>query len=79
MWKKPNVHKEVDTVKKSIIEAQKRALQISEEHPDLTVRVLDKSRKHAVVNTSDWVYRERVLEGWHTVATFKGGKEVGRE
>lgn len=63
-------------MKKSVIEARKRARQISEAHPDLTVRVLDKPRKHAVVNTSEWVYRERTLDGWHVVAVFKNGEEV---
>ena len=47
----------------------------SVEHPHNTVRVLDKSRKHAVVCASEWVYRERILDGWHVVTTYRAGKE----
>lgn len=63
-------------MKKSVIEAMERERQRSAEFPGVTVRVMDRPKKHAVVTASDWVYRERTLAGWHTVATFKGGKEV---
>lgn len=63
-------------MKKSIAEAMQRAKAHSLEHLGITVRVLDRPRKHAVVCASEWIYKERVLEGWRTVAVFKDGKEV---
>lgn len=63
-------------MKKSIAEAMQRAQQQSAEHPHNTVRVMDKPRKHAVVTASEWVYKERILDGYVTVAVFKDGKEV---
>lgn len=63
-------------MKKSVEEAKARAQKLSAEHPHNTVRVLDKPRKHAVVCASEWVYRERILDGWHTAAAYKAGKEV---
>lgn len=65
-------------MKKSIIEAMEQARQHSAVYPDMIVRVMDKPRKHAVVTASEWIYRERVLAGWHTVATFKNGKELAQ-
>ena len=62
--------------KKSLTEAENRARQHSVEHPSITVRVMDKYRKHAVVCASEWVYNERILDGWHTVVTYRNGKVV---
>lgn len=63
-------------MKKSIEEAKARAKQISLDYPDITVRVMDKPRQRAVVVGVDFMARERVLEGWRTVTTYKNGKEV---
>lgn len=63
-------------MKKSLELAIERARQHSLLFPGLAVNVLDKKRKHAIVNTSDWVYRERILSGWHCVVTFVDGVEV---
>ena len=63
-------------MKKSLEEAKARAKQHSAEYPDVIVRVMDKPRRHAVVCTSEWSYRERVFAGWHTVAIYKDGKET---
>ena len=63
-------------MKKSIAEAMQRAQQQSAEHPGVIVRVMDKPRKHAIVTASEWVYKERILDGYVTVAVFKDGKEV---
>lgn len=62
--------------KKSIEEAMIRAKQHSAQYPDRTVRVLDKLHKHAVVCASEWVYNERILDGWYTVVSYKAGREV---
>ncbi len=63
-------------IKKSLEEAKVRAQQHSAEHPGVTVRVLDKIRQHSVVCASEWIYKERILDGWYTAATYKAGKEV---
>lgn len=63
-------------MKKSIEEAKARAKRISLDYPAITVHVMDKSRQRAVVVGVDFVVRERILEGWHTVTTYKNGKEV---
>lgn len=63
-------------MKKSLEEAKIQAYRHSMLHPGTTVRVMDKPRKHAIVCASEWVYRERVLDGWHTVLTYRNGKEV---
>lgn len=63
-------------MKKSVIEARQRALENSEVAPDILIRVMDKPHKHAVVCSHPMVYRERVLDGWHTVAAFRNGEEV---
>ena len=61
-------------MKKSMIPAVEEAMSLSLAQPELTVRVMDRSYQRAVVCSDETVYRERVLCGWHTVATFKGGK-----
>ena len=63
-------------MKKSVEEAKARAQKLSAEHTNNTVRVMDKPRKHAVVCASEWVYKERVFDGWNTVVTYRAGKEV---
>lgn len=60
--------------KKSLQAARTEAVETSKAHPGLTVRVMDKPRKTAVVTVSDWVYRERILDGWHTVEIYIDGK-----
>lgn len=59
--------------KKSLVQAQERALFVSNQYPQATVRVMDKKGCNAVVSSSEWVYKERVLEGYHTVGSYKGG------
>lgn len=49
---------------------------MSRDFPKVPFRVMDKKGAVAVVNSSDWVYKERVLDGWATVATFQNGREV---
>lgn len=63
-------------MKKSVIEARQRALENSEVAPGILIRVMDKPYQHAVVCSHPKVYRERVLDGWHTVAAFRNGEEV---
>jgi hypothetical protein len=63
-------------VKKSVIEARQRALENSEVAPGILIRVMDKPHQHAVICSHPKVYRERVLDGWHTVAAFRNGEEV---
>ena len=42
----------------------------------ILIRVMDKPHQHAVICSHPKVYRERVLDGWHTVAAFRNGEEV---
>lgn len=63
-------------MKKSVIEARQRALENSEVAPGILIQVMDKPHQHAVVCSHPKVYRERVLDGWHTVAAFRNGEEV---
>lgn len=63
-------------MKKSLKEATARAQRLSAEHPNNTVRVMDKPRNRAVVCASEWIYKERVLDGYVTVAVFKDGKDA---
>lgn len=63
-------------MKKSVMEARQRALESSEVAPDILIRVMDKPHKHAVVCSHPTVYRERVLDGWRTVAAFRNREEV---
>ena len=62
-------------MKKSIEEAKVQAQKLSAEHPHNTVRVMDKPWKYAVVCASEWGYKERVLDGWYVVTTYRAGKE----
>lgn len=62
--------------KKSLSEAHKRARGLSVENFGITVRVMDKKGCKAVITSSEWVYKERILEGWHTVTAYKNGEEV---
>lgn len=56
----------------ALVEAQKA----SKEYPNVELRVMDKKDCKAIYTGSSWIYRERVLEGYHTVATYKGGVRV---
>ena len=49
---------------------------LSKEHPTILYRVMDKKGQMAVCTGSDWVYRERVRDGWYTVAAYQNGSEV---
>ena len=62
--------------KKSLVRAMEEAQQMSIKQPSVAFRVMDKPRKKAVVNSSDWVYRELVLDGWHNYCTFRDGKMI---
>jgi spore maturation protein CgeB len=62
--------------KKSLQDAKARALEASKECPEVEMRVMDKKGCKAVYTASDWIYRERVLEGYNTVVSYKGGKEL---
>lgn len=68
--------KEASHHEKSVIEARQRALENSEVAPGILIRVMDKPHQHAVICSHPKVYRERVLDGWHTVAAFRNGEEV---
>ena len=56
----------------ALVEAQEH----SKKFPDILVRVMDKKGKRAVVTASDWIYRERVLEGYYTKAEYRNGERV---
>ena len=62
--------------KKSLLEAVERARELSTAHPQTTYYVMDKPRKQAVVSGSEWIYRERILEGWHCYCKFRDGRMI---
>lgn len=62
--------------KKSLVLAMEEAQQLSIKHPGNAYRVMDKPRKRAVVTGSDWIYRERILDGWTCYCTFLNGRMV---
>lgn len=64
-------------MKKSLIEAMVEAEAHSKKFPEILVRVMDKKGKRALITASEWVYKERVLSGWFTVATYKNGERLG--
>ena len=63
-------------MKKSLELALVKAQEHSKKFPDILVRVMDKKGKRAVVTASDWIYRERVLEGYYTKAEYRNGERV---
>ncbi len=63
-------------MKKSLQIAIDAARQHSLNFPKVKVRVMDMPKKPAVFTASEWVYKERVLSGYHTVITFVNGEEV---
>lgn len=64
-------------VKKSLERALREAEKHSKEYPEVTIKVMDMKGKRATYTAFDWIYRERVLEGYHTVATYKNGERLG--
>lgn len=62
--------------KKSLVLAMEEAQQLSIKHPGVTYWVMDKPRKRAIVTGSDWIYRDRVLEGWHCYCKSRDGRMV---
>lgn len=63
-------------MKVSVERALERAKLHSKQFPNDDVWVMDKKWSDAVVCANDWVYRERILAGWHVVAKFRAGKRV---
>lgn len=63
-------------MKISVKEKMKEAEQMSLNHPEILYRVMDKTGQRAVVTGEEWVYRERIIDGYFTVATFKNGKQI---
>lgn len=63
-------------MKKTLREAMNRAKRYSESVPTILVRVLDKNWEPATFTGSEWVYNDLMSDGWDTVVTFRGGKEV---
>lgn len=63
-------------MKISVKEKMKEAEQMSLQYPDVLYRVMDKTGQRAIVTGNSCVYRERIIDGYFTVATFKGGKQI---
>ena len=57
-------------MKISVEEKMKEAEQMSLHHPDIFYMVMDKIGKRAIVTGDFCVYRERISDGYFTVATF---------
>ena len=62
--------------KKSLEEAKHIAHKVSKEYPEMIIVVMDKKGKKATYTASEWIYRERILDGWHVVTKYKNGKIV---
>lgn len=62
--------------KKSLEEAKRIAQKVSREYPNEVIIVMDKKGKKATYTASEWIHRERILEGWHTVTKYKNGEIV---
>ena len=62
---------------KSTLLAMEEAQTLSIEHPGHRYRVMLKPRRKAVVTGSDWVYRERILDGWRCYTSFLDGRIEG--
>lgn len=62
--------------KKSLEVAKKEAMQLSKLYPPNLYIVMDKKGERAICTGVEWIYRERILEGWHKVATYINGAEV---
>ena len=60
-------------MKDSIVKAEQEALRLSLANPNITYYVMDKKRKQAVCSASEWVVRERILDGWYGVCRYKNG------
>lgn len=60
-------------MKKSLSEAIDKAREISIKFPGIEIVVFDKKGKKANCSASVWVFRERILDGWHIVCRFTGG------
>lgn len=63
-------------MKKSLSAAMEAAQEQSRMYPSYIVWVLDKPGHRAVYTVLDWIYRERIMEGYATVARFKNGERV---
>lgn len=62
--------------KKSLEEAKHIAQKVSREYPEKVIIVMDKKGQKATYTASEWIYRERILDGWHVVTKYKNGKIV---
>lgn len=62
--------------KKSLEEAKHIAQKVSREYPEMIIIAMDKKGKKATYTASEWIYRERILDGWHVVTKYKNGKIV---
>lgn len=65
-------------MKKSLAAAMEEARKImaTTAGQDLTIWVMDKPGKRSIVTTVDWIRKERILDGWHTVAVITQKKEA---
>lgn len=61
--------------KKSVEAAILRADALHNEYPFAEYRVMDRKNKRAVVTGSEWVYQERLREGYRVV--YSTGKTKG--
>lgn len=65
--------------KAEIKKTLRRTREMSRQHPGIFYRVMDRPGGTPVITGSDWVYRERVLMGWNTLAVFRSGVRTGSE
>ena len=62
--------------KKSLEESKRIAQKVRKDYPDVIMIVMDKKGHKATYTASEWVYNERILDGWHTVVKYKNGEIV---
>lgn len=63
-------------MKKSLQEALNRAKAMSIEHPDIEYDVMDKRGCRACVHSDIGLHIQKAIDGYVTVARFKGGEEL---
>lgn len=60
--------------KDSIIIAEQEAKRMSLEHPNTIYYVIDKKRQRACCHASEWIVRNKILEGWYGVCRYVNGE-----
>ena len=60
-------------IKKSILDAEKEAKELSIKNPYTTYYVLDKRNKKAICLSVNFLIRDKILEGYYGICGYKNG------